>query len=102
MLEHSTPGCWTLALLLFSEALCFPGFPWQVRVKQSMFALDYELPTSCALQELLHRQELSKVIGHRPALLPVGSRAHLLATLVLANSLSPIAVPAVVSQWLPQ
>lgn len=50
-------------------------------------ALNYELPTSSALQEWLCRQELPKVsLGHKPTLLHVGNRTHLLATLVQVNS----------------
>lgn len=92
MLEHSTLtvlDTGSVAVVLWSTASTGTPRAGSCRVECVPLC---ELPTSSALQEWLHRQELPKVrSGHKPALLHEGSRAHLLAALVQANSPSQIA-----------
>lgn len=93
MLEHSTLtvlDTGSVAVVLWS--IVSSGTPRAVSCRVECVPLNCELPTSSALQEWLHRQELPKVrSGDKPALLHEGSRAHLLAALVQANSPSQTA-----------
>lgn len=92
VLQHSTPTVLDNGSVAVLWSIISARTPVAGSCRVERVALNCKPPTSSALQEWLRKQELPKVsLGHRPALLRGGSRTHLLAVLVQANSPSQIA-----------